>query len=406
MRRVSPREKVLLSCPQLHPDRSSTLIFFSCVRRDVVINSTSYFFPFLCNQKKLAFFFLSKNHSFPPIFSYPPLPSPSPNHTLRTFFKAKMSQILSTFTLCTFFASTVALSNKGNIDWIASTGATPATPVVSSVYNGISDAGSGRRWIDVPAWLKDADMHTLVGTTQAGSTLRMDCPATNDERWCHFVFMYYKCETCVVAQDGGVPALLLAEGFAAGLGNVGYYSDNSAPKRTTVYYGKMVRSGTYVDITLTEQLKHAGVWDLSDGTCGDGGEEVLDSPVFAFNSEYPSGQAIYAIDGDLNKYWNGGHVSGWDTTNWLVLDLGFVQPVRKFIFYSYGDTTHDVKDWELQAGDTGTGPWVTVTSGVGLAGYSGAQKTLLDGTARYWRFMVLTRHSQYQCWVREVQLLS
>ena len=134
---------------------------------------------------------------------------------------------------------------------------------------------------------------------------------------------------------------------------------------------------------------------------------VVTPTLLAVNAEHSSGPAVNAIDGSVTNFWNAGHVSGWNVPNWASFDFGAPRVVTSFSFYSFGDVTHDVKDWELQMSETGTDGWTSVVSGVGVSGSDDEQTTTFDGVvSRYWRFYIPTRHTGFQAYVKEVVFYS
>ena len=134
---------------------------------------------------------------------------------------------------------------------------------------------------------------------------------------------------------------------------------------------------------------------------------ILSPILLDVNAEHRSGPRENVIDGSVDNYWNAGHVDGWDVPNWALFYFVAPQRVTGFSFYSYGDVTHDVKDWELQVSETGTDGWTTVASGVGVSGSDEKQTTDIDGiVSQFWRFYIPTRHSRYQAWVREVSFAT
>ena len=133
----------------------------------------------------------------------------------------------------------------------------------------------------------------------------------------------------------------------------------------------------------------------------------LHPTVLNVNAEHGSGPRANVIDGSVDNHWNAGHVTGWNVPNWVSFDFGAPQRVTGFSFYSQGDKTHDVKDWELQVSETGTDGWTTVASGVGVSGSDEKQTTDIDGiVSQFWRFYIPTRHSRYQAYVREVSFAT
>ena len=297
---------------------------------------------------------------------------------------------LSLAGLCT------AAGHKGTVSWVAGTG---ATPEITTVTAGESHVSTGQAWVNVPDWLADANVHTLVGHTTAGNTLRLDCPATADDRPCHFTFVYYFCPPCGVSTNGGLPPLFGANEFTGGSCAARYVATSGGDKKDTVFWTKVLTSGSFLELELSEGLEHASVWDVSNGQC----MTQVTPTLLAVNAYHSSGPGANVIDGSLATHWNAGHHSGWNVPNWATFDFGAPQLVTSFTFYSNGDVSHDVKNWELQVSATGTGGWTTVASGVGVSGSDAEQTTTFDGAvSQFWRFYIPTRHTGYQAYVREV----
>ena len=304
---------------------------------------------------------------------------------------------LSLAGLCT------AAGHKGTVSWVAGTG---ATPEITTVTAGESHVSTGQAWVNVPDWLADANVHTLVGHTTAGNTLRLDCPATADDRPCHFTFVYYFCPPCGVSTNGGLPPLFGANGFTGGSCAARYVATSGGDTKDTVFWTKVLTSGSFLELELSGGLEHASVWDVSNGQCITHNTQVTPT-LLAVNAFHASGPGSNVIDGSVATGWNAGDVTGWNVPNWASFDFGAPQLVTSFSFYSAGDVTHDVKNWELQVSATGTGGWTTVASGVGVSGSDAEQTTTFDGTvSQFWRFYIPTRYTGYQAYVREVVFRS
>ena len=304
---------------------------------------------------------------------------------------------LSLAGLCT------AAGHKGMVSWVAGTGATPEITTVTARESQVS---TGQAWVNVPDWLAGANVHTLVGHTEAGNKLRLECPATADDRPCHFTFVYYFCPPCGVSTNGGLPPQFGANGFTGGSCAARYVATAGGDVKDTVFWTKLVESGSVLELELSGGLEHASVWDVSNGECAEH-TTVLTPTLLDVNSEHWWGPRANVIDGSVDNYWNAGHIDGWDVPNWASFKFEEATLVTSFSFYSYGDVTHDVKDWELQVSETGTDGWTTVASGVGVSGSDEKQTVTFDGAvSQFWRFNIPTRHSKYQAWVREVAFYS
>ncbi|XP_019635854.1 PREDICTED: uncharacterized protein LOC109478626, partial [Branchiostoma belcheri] len=106
--------------------------------------------------------------------------------------------------------------------------------------------------------------------------------------------------------------------------------------------------------------------------------------------------ATKALDGDTTTYWN---PTGTDQSfnNWyIILDLKSSHTLTRIAVNNYGDTTHDIAAFKLQASHVRCPrTWkdvVTITNVQGGA----SQRQEFGGfqeTARYWRFVVTRTHS-------------
>jgi len=132
-------------------------------------------------------------------------------------------------------------------------------------------------------------------------------------------------------------------------------------------------------------------------------EERIIPSVIDESSFYENAQAVNVLNDDVNKVWNGGHVSGWDVDNWCVFD--FKQPVRitEFALRSCGDVLHDPKVVHLDTSDSPSGPWRTVSAFQAKEGVTAWQLFPCSGVSRYWRLNIVQRHSRYQAYVSGVR---
>jgi len=126
--------------------------------------------------------------------------------------------------------------------------------------------------------------------------------------------------------------------------------------------------------------------------------------------------ASNAFDGDLNTEWDAGSggnaESGWNVENWVIFQAqnGPVT-VSQLSFATEGDTTHDVKGAVLQGSTSSSGPWSPITTvNNAQLGTSKLQSFPASSSTAYsyfrWSSPVNMRPTQYQCWVREIQLLG
>ena len=301
-----------------------------------------------------------------------------------------------------FCSASHSTANKGLVSWVGS----GATPEMTTVTAGQSQVSTGQSWVNVPDWLAHANVHTLVGQTETGNKLRLECPATADDRPCHFTFVYYFCPPCGVSTNGGLPPQLGANGFSGGSCAARYVATAGGDKKDTVFWTKALTSGSVLELELSSDLAHAAVFDVSYGACTQH-TTALTPTLLDVNSEHSWGPRANVIDGSVDNYWNAGHIDGWDVVNWASFQFSEPTLVTSFSFYSYGDVTHDVKDWELQVSTTGTDGWTTVAAGLGISGTVEKQTVTFDGAvSQFWRFYIPTRHTRYQAWVREVAFFS
>jgi uncharacterized Zn-binding protein involved in type VI secretion len=120
--------------------------------------------------------------------------------------------------------------------------------------------------------------------------------------------------------------------------------------------------------------------------------------------------ASKAFDGDLNTGWNAGSgdnaQTGWNVNNWVIFTSGAPFIARGLQFASNGDTTHDIQTFRLSYGDSFDGPWTVGVSGTAQAGTPALQSFAVtsDRPSAFYKFEAPTRYSQYQAWVREIQL--
>jgi len=131
---------------------------------------------------------------------------------------------------------------------------------------------------------------------------------------------------------------------------------------------------------VTEASDHYGACvpqNLMDGT-------------FAFNSASGDG-------------WN---ANGWGV-NWVTFDFVTPRPITKFAYYGYGDTTHDVKVFDLQIRNELDLTWTTVKSFIGVAGTKERQEFgEFQAVARFWKWNIRTKYSEYQAYVTEVEFFQ
>jgi len=112
----------------------------------------------------------------------------------------------------------------------------------------------------------------------------------------------------------------------------------------------------------------------------------------------------------IGLIWNAA-VSGQPTgeVDWLVFDLLVLNfQVTEFSFQALGDNVHDPATFKLQTGLSAFGPWTDLQSFTASTGTTVYQYfTLSTPTAgRYWRWVILTRASQYQSYVQKVNFIG
>ncbi|XP_078703222.1 uncharacterized protein LOC144928558 isoform X2 [Branchiostoma floridae x Branchiostoma belcheri] len=109
-----------------------------------------------------------------------------------------------------------------------------------------------------------------------------------------------------------------------------------------------------------------------------------------------------ALDWNFNTFWN-----PLDTRDYyFILDLKEIYVLKQIGVAVYGDTTHDVKIFKLQALPLGTSDWVDVTQQSCRAATSANYLQTFSGfrgTAQLWKFLVVEVHRNYQPWIREVK---
>eukprot|EP00483_Globobulimina_turgida_P000744 UN00744 len=116
------------------------------------------------------------------------------------------------------------------------------------------------------------------------------------------------------------------------------------------------------------------------------------------------------LDNNADTYWNAYNNVNYATPAWVTFDFGVGTAVRisDFDMASLGDTTHDTKDFTLQSAESVDGPFTTFYTGTAAAGTDTAQHFSIDINAqplsgfRFVRLNLVTRYSQYQGCVREV----
>lgn len=129
-----------------------------------------------------------------------------------------------------------------------------------------------------------------------------------------------------------------------------------------------------------------------------------------------------SMDGDVKTYWDSA-IDTEDKSCWLVMDFGEPVTLHGFAIIQRGDSTHDVKDHELQTGPSEKGPWTTADSFVAQEckppafselvcraknqAVAAAFRQTFDlpspATARYFRWVAKTRFSEYQLFLYEIE---
>jgi len=101
--------------------------------------------------------------------------------------------------------------------------------------------------------------------------------------------------------------------------------------------------------------------------------------------------------------WNAGHLSGWDTDNWIVFDFSKRVRVYRFGLRCTGDTTHDTKDFDIQTSESPKGPWKTVSSYTANPGTTQRQTfNIPTFVGRYFRLLIKSRYTRYQAYLHQV----
>ncbi|CAH1250757.1 NPTX2 [Branchiostoma lanceolatum] len=117
--------------------------------------------------------------------------------------------------------------------------------------------------------------------------------------------------------------------------------------------------------------------------------------------------AAQALDGNTWSFWNPRDL-GQNYNNWsMVLDLAEPYTLTRIAVTSHGDTTHDVVAFKLQKSLVGSPyNWEDVVSVTNVQGGTSHRQEFggFHGTARYWRFLVTRTHSDWQPYLRELEL--
>ncbi|XP_078667948.1 clotting factor C-like [Branchiostoma floridae x Branchiostoma belcheri] len=115
--------------------------------------------------------------------------------------------------------------------------------------------------------------------------------------------------------------------------------------------------------------------------------------------------ATKALDGDTTTYWN---PTGTDQSfnNWyIILDLKSSHTLTRIAVNNYGDTTHDIAAFKLQASHVRCPrTWKDVVTITNVQGGARQRQEFggLQGTSRYWRFVVTRTHSGWQPYLTEL----
>lgn len=114
----------------------------------------------------------------------------------------------------------------------------------------------------------------------------------------------------------------------------------------------------------------------------------------------------FVMDGDQDnttcRQWRAGTQRC--NNQWVTFDFRAPLAMNGFALSNVGDTTHDVRTYNIQVGSAAAGPWTTVASGVAaIPGTTAFQNTTnFCARSRYWRWYITGCYSFWEPWVREV----
>ena len=91
-------------------------------------------------------------------------------------------------------------------------------------------------------------------------------------------------------------------------------------------------------------------------------KERIVPTVIAESSFYENETASNLLNDNIEKLWNGGHLSGWDVDNWCIFDFKQSVRITEIAIRNCGDVTHDAKLINLDTSDNPSGPWRTIST--------------------------------------------
>ncbi|XP_019639431.1 PREDICTED: uncharacterized protein LOC109481341 isoform X1 [Branchiostoma belcheri] len=116
--------------------------------------------------------------------------------------------------------------------------------------------------------------------------------------------------------------------------------------------------------------------------------------------------AAKTLDGNFATYWNPGGLSQ-NFNNWYIeLNLRTTYTLTRIGIRNYGDTTHDVRAFKIQAPVSGIYSDVRAFSGVQAATTELQEFGGFRETAQFWKFVITETHSGWQPWLRELEFMG
>ncbi|XP_078702536.1 uncharacterized protein LOC144928204 isoform X2 [Branchiostoma floridae x Branchiostoma belcheri] len=151
-----------------------------------------------------------------------------------------------------------------------------------------------------------------------------------------------------------------------------------------------------------ENVKRKENWLVSDpswAVLASGTPGLIDNRTF---------DARKTLDGDVTTHWDPAG-SRYDNDWYIVLDLKSIHDISKIALTNYGDTTHDVTEFSLQASVTSSPyEWRDVLQVSDVQ--AGTNRSQVFGefsvTSRYFKFTVTATQQGWQPWLREIRFFG
>ncbi|XP_078661578.1 uncharacterized protein LOC144905700 [Branchiostoma floridae x Branchiostoma belcheri] len=174
------------------------------------------------------------------------------------------------------------------------------------------------------------------------------------------------------------------------------------------FYG----SGRYWRFTATRTAQGWQPWLVGVQFCGIEGKpnyEAVSVPTTGISGvgNTPTNGPENAVDGKRGTFWNPQglqrHYNNW----WIIFDFQKVFTLAAIQITNYGDTTHDVTAFKLEASDDKV-TWKPVYSTTGVRPGTNQPQLFggFSGTGRYWRFTATRTPQGWQPWLVELQFYT